>query len=125
MQWCRRPWPRLPPARSPDFPSRSEWSRHAPRRTFQATQQRSGSGASISATSGVPLLQAGCDAFGVLLMALKDLQAGLQKAFQFRIARIGNKRGVKRAIDRLVVGDFVGDIRLVEFRALQLAEFGE
>src|ERR1700693_6230728 len=74
---------------------------------------------------GDSLLQAGCDVFGVLLVALKNLQAGLQQALQFRVAGIGNKRGLERAVDRLVIGDFVGDIGLVELGALQLAELGE
>src|SRR3979411_6157 len=71
------------------------------------------------------LLQASGDMFGMLLMALENLQASLQQALQFRIVRGRNKLGLERAIDRLVIGDFVGDIGLVEFRALQLAEFGE
>src|SRR5450432_2747155 len=71
------------------------------------------------------LLQRRGDMFGMLLMALKNLQAGLQQALQFRVIGIGNERGLQRAVDRLVIGDFVGDIGLVELRALQLAEFGE
>src|SRR3981081_359419 len=70
-------------------------------------------------------LQASGDMFGMLLMALENLQAGLQQALQFGIVRGRNKLGLERAIDGLVIGDFVGDIGLVEFRALQLAEFGE
>src|SRR5476649_2216756 len=71
------------------------------------------------------LFQAGGDMFGVLLVALENLQAGLQQALQLRVAGIGDQRGLQRAIDRLVIGDFVGDIGLVELGALQLAEFGE
>src|ERR1700680_4563733 len=74
---------------------------------------------------GGPLLGAGRDVFGMLFVALENLQAGLQQALQFRVVRAGNKRRLKRAIDRLVIGNFVGDIGLVEFGALQLAEFGE
>src|SRR5579859_128234 len=74
---------------------------------------------------GGPLFQFSGDVFGMLLMALENLQAGLQQAFQLGVVRGWNKRGLQRAIDRLVIGDFVGDIGLVEFRALQLAEFGE
>src|SRR6476660_4184204 len=70
------------------------------------------------------LLQFGGDLFGVLLVALENLQAGLQQALQFRVVRGRNKLCLKRAIDRLVIGDFVIDIGLVELRALQLAKFG-
>ena len=63
--------------------------------------------------------------FGVLLVALKDLQAGLQQALQFRVAGVGNKRRLQRAVDRLVIGDFVGDVGLVEFDALQFGQFGK
>ena len=63
--------------------------------------------------------------FGVLLVALENLQAGLQQALQLRVVRVWNKRCLQRAIDGLVIGDFVGDIGFVECRALQLAEFGE
>src|SRR6266436_5888132 len=71
------------------------------------------------------LLQAGGDVFGVLLVALKDLQAGLQQALQLRVGRIRNERRLQRAVDGLVVGDLVGDTGLVELRALELAEFSE
>src|SRR6266436_6506385 len=71
------------------------------------------------------LLQAGGDVFGVLLVALKDLQAGLQQALHLRVGRVGNERRLQSAVDGLVVGDLVGDIGLVGFGALELAEFGE
>ena len=38
------------------------------------------SGEAVPATSEAPLLQLSRDVFGVLLMTLKDLQAGLQQA---------------------------------------------
>src|SRR5487761_2117176 len=72
-----------------------------------------------------PLFQRGGDVLGMLLMALENLQAGLQQALQLRVFGGRNKRRLQRAVDRLVIGDFVGDIGLVEFRALQLAELGE
>src|SRR6476619_6411111 len=71
------------------------------------------------------LLQAGSDVFGVLLVALKDFQAGLQQALQFGIAGRGDQLRLQRAIDGLVVGDLVGDIGLVVVGALQLVELGE
>src|SRR6476661_4091903 len=71
------------------------------------------------------LLQLGGDLFGVLLVALENLQAGLQQALQFRVVRGRNKLRLKRAIDRLVIGDFVVGIGFVERGALELAELGE
>jgi len=62
---------------------------------------------------------------GMLLMALKYLQAGLQQALQLLIAGGGDELGLKCAVHGLVVGDLVGDIGLVERRTLQLAELGE
>src|SRR5215831_408425 len=61
----------------------------------------------------------------MLLVALKNLQAGLQKTLQLRVTGRRNQLRLKRAVDSLVVGDLVGDISLVERRALELAEFGE
>src|SRR4249919_3648257 len=60
-----------------------------------------------------PSLQPGGDVFGVLLVALKDLQAGLQQALQLGVVGRGNELRLQRAVDRLVVGDLVGDIGLV------------
>src|SRR5258705_10367857 len=74
---------------------------------------------------GGSLLQAGGDVFGMLLVALENLETSLQQALQLRVVRVGNKRYLQRAIDCLVIGDFVGDIGLVELRVLELAEFGE
>src|SRR4051794_19657278 len=71
------------------------------------------------------LLQVGGDFLGVLLMALEDLQAGLQQALQLRIAGGGNELGFQRRVDRLVVGDLIGDVGLVVGGAAQLTEFGE
>src|SRR5215213_9562307 len=71
------------------------------------------------------LLQLGGDVFGVLLVALEDFQAGLQQALQLGIAGRRDQLGLQRAVDGLVVGDLVGDVGLVVFGALQLAEFGE
>jgi hypothetical protein len=73
----------------------------------------------------VSLLQLGGDVFGVLLVALKNLQAGLQQVLQLGIAGRRNQLRLQRAVDGLVVGDLVGDIGLVVFGALQLVEFGE
>src|ERR1700682_3182865 len=73
----------------------------------------------------VSLLQRRGDVLGVLLVALKNLQAGLQQALQFRVAGGGNEQRFQRAIDRLVIGDFVGGIGLVELGAFQSVEFGE
>ena len=51
---------------------------------------------------------------GVLLVALEDLEAGLQQALQFGVFGRRDQRLLKCADDRLVEGDFVIDIRLVE-----------
>ena len=61
----------------------------------------------------------------MLLVALENLQPGLQQALQFRVVGGRDQQGLERAIDSLVVGDFVGGIGLVEFGALQLRQFGE
>ena len=60
---------------------------------------------------------------GVLLMTLKNLQAGPQQALELNVVRGGNERAFKRAVHGLVVGDFVGDIGLVECRAAELGQF--
>jgi hypothetical protein len=61
----------------------------------------------------------------MLLVALENLETSLQQALQLRVVRVGNKRCLQRAIDCVVIGDFIGDIGLVEFRALELAERSE
>src|SRR5258705_7495442 len=71
---------------------------------------------------GGSLLQASGDLFGMQLVALENLETSLQQALQLRVVRVGNKRCLQRAVDGLVVGHFVGDIGLVEFRALELAK---
>src|SRR5262245_63596064 len=64
------------------------------------------------------LLQLRRDHLGMLLVALKYLQAGLQQALQLGIAGRRNQLRLQRAVDRLVVGDLVGDIGLVIGAAL-------
>jgi hypothetical protein len=61
---------------------------------------------------------------GVLLVALEDFQAGLQQALELGIVCRRDQRAFERAVDGLVVGDLVIDIRLVERRSLELGEFG-
>ena len=58
---------------------------------------------------------------GVLLVALKYLEAGPSSDFQLRIGRGGYEHGLKGPIDRLVIGDLVFRIGLVEFRPAQLS----
>src|SRR6185437_8117415 len=55
---------------------------------------------------------------GVLLVALEDLEPGLQQAFKFRVVRRGNERRLERVVDGLVEGDLVVHVRLVERRAV-------
>src|SRR5450759_294342 len=71
------------------------------------------------------LFECGCDVFGMLLVALEDLQAGLQQALELGIAGRRNEQALERAIDGLVIGDLVGDIGLVELRAFELSQFGK
>src|SRR5215510_984533 len=46
--------------------------------------------------------------FGVLLMALEDLQAGFQQALEIRVRRRGDQRLGDGVVHRLVVRDLVG-----------------
>src|SRR5260370_367328 len=47
---------------------------------------------------GGSLLQAGGDVFGMLLVALENLETSLQQALQLRGVRVGNKRYLQRAM---------------------------
>src|SRR5271155_3312895 len=60
----------------------------------------------------------------MLFVTLKDLQPGLEKVLQFWVARIGYEDSLERIVDRLVIGDFIVGVSLVERRAIQFAEFG-
>ena len=66
------------------------------------------------------LLYVSRDMLGVLLVALENLQAGLQQALEVGVVGRGNKRAFKRAVHGLVVRDLVGDIGLVECDAVEL-----
>jgi hypothetical protein len=68
-------------------------------------------------------VQRSSDLFGVLLMPLEDLEAGLQQALEFRIAGGRNEHRLKRAIHGLVIRDLIGNISLVELRAIELRQF--
>jgi hypothetical protein len=61
---------------------------------------------------------------GVLLVTLKDLESGREKLLQFRVAGVGNKDGLERIVDSLVIGDFVFSVGFVKRRAFQFFEFG-
>jgi hypothetical protein len=50
----------------------------------------------------------------MLLMALKDLQAGLQQALEFAIAGRRDQQRLERAIDCLVIANLVGIVGVVE-----------
>ena len=56
---------------------------------------------------------------GVHLVALENFQAGGQQVFQFGIAGVRNQRRLERGVDRLVIGDLVVGVGLVERRAAQ------
>jgi hypothetical protein len=59
---------------------------------------------------------------GMLLVALKDFQAGREQVLELRIGSRRNERVLQRTVDSLVVGDLVVDVSLVERGA---AEFGK
>ncbi len=50
---------------------------------------------------------------GMLQMALEDLQPCLQQALEFSVDCQRNQKRFERAIDRLMVGNLVGNVRLV------------
>src|ERR1700729_3033183 len=64
------------------------------------------------------------DVLSVLFVALKDLQAGREQVFKFRIAGVRNKRALQRRIDGPMIRYFVVDVGLVEVLAAELGEFG-
>src|SRR5205085_6316995 len=68
--------------------------------------------------------QARCHLLGMLLVTLEDLQASLQQVLQFGVVRVGDKRRLQRAVDVLVVGNFVFGVGFIEVRALQSGELG-
>src|SRR6516164_7868859 len=69
-------------------------------------------------------LQVRGDLFGMLQVALKDLEASLKQTLKLGIACRGYKSVFERAIHRLVVSDLVIGIGPVESRAAQLCQFG-
>jgi len=73
--------------------------------------------------NAVSLLQFSGDLFGVLLMPLEDFKAGLQQAFEFGIAGRRNESRLKRTIHGLMLCNLIGNIVLVECRALELRQF--
>src|SRR3569623_1496399 len=134
---CRRPWPSPLPARTPVCRSSPAPSRHAPGRC-QAWPRKPSTRKrwirklwaqmnKVPAACRYPsvsrrLLEIGERVLGVLQMALENLQAGFLEALQFGVAGCRNQLLFERAIDRLVEGDFVGNIGLVVSRAAQLGE---
>ena len=70
------------------------------------------------------LLQCSGDLFGVLLMPLKNLEAGLQQALEVGIAGGRNERRLERAIYSLVICNFIGNVSLVEFCTIEVRQFG-
>src|SRR5262245_24829077 len=70
------------------------------------------------------LLQIGRDVLGMLLMALEQLQTGLQQALQFAVLRRRNQKRLQRAVDLLVIGNLVAHVFLVEGRTAELGELG-
>ncbi len=61
---------------------------------------------------------------GVLLVALKYLEAGREQILQFRVCCVRNEDRLERVVDRLVISDFVVGVGLIKLRAAQFLEFG-
>src|SRR3954453_12755999 len=61
----------------------------------------------------------------MLRVSLKDPQTGLEQALQFSIGRARDQCRFKSVINRLVIGNLVRHVRLVEFRTLQLSELDQ
>jgi hypothetical protein len=61
---------------------------------------------------------------GVLLVPLENLESRLQQVLQLAVARGRDQCLLQGIVHRLVVGDLVIDICLVEGGAAQLGEFG-
>src|SRR6185312_5513122 len=84
--------------------------------------------ASDSAASGpairkvIALFQLVDEHLRVLLMALENLEAGREQILELRIFRVGDQRVLERAVDRLVKGEFVRRVGLIESGAGQLRE---
>src|SRR5262249_17530314 len=70
------------------------------------------------------LLQVRQDVLGVLLVALEDLQAGAEQVLELGIRRRRDERALERAVHRLVVGDLVRRVGLVERRTAELLQLG-
>src|SRR5262249_375788 len=70
------------------------------------------------------LLEIGEHVLGVLPVALEDLQPGRQQVLELGIAGRRDERALERAVHRLVVGDLVLDVGLVEGGAAELLQLG-
>src|SRR5262249_42658873 len=70
------------------------------------------------------LLQCGSDLLGMLPVTLEDFKAGLQQAPEFGICGGRDERDLKRAIHYELIPDLIGKVSLVEFRAIELRQFG-
>src|SRR5579871_6288578 len=90
--------------------------------THAAASESAAKAARRPVVMALSLLQLGLDMLRMLLVALKDLQPGLQQPLQLRIAGGGDELGFQRVVHGLVVGDLVFDIGLVEGCALELVE---
>ena len=77
-----------------------------------------------SRTHRLFLFQRLSDMFGVLLVTLEYLETGGQEVLQLGIAGVGDQDGFERGVDRLVVGDLIVGVGLVEGCAAQLLQLG-
>jgi hypothetical protein len=62
------------------------------------------------------------DLLGVLLVALEYLETRGQKVLQLGIAGLGDRNGLERVVDYLMVAGLVVGVRFLEGRAAELAE---
>ena len=57
------------------------------------------------------------------LVTLEYLEAGSEQILQFRVCRVRNENRLERAVDRLVISDFVVSVSLIELCTTQFLEF--
>src|SRR5665213_3585301 len=70
----------------------------------------------------IALVEVADQLLGVGLVLLEELQTRLQQALEFGVLSRGDERLRQSAVDRLVVGDLVGSVGLVEGPT---AQFGQ
>src|SRR5690242_4871433 len=87
-----------------------------------AATAASAASTSVCQRIAADLLQIRQDVLGVLLMTLEYLQPGAEQILELGVAGRRNERALERAVDRLVIGDLVFRVGLVESGAVELAQ---